>query len=97
MTFFGRTTSVGKIKIDTDGVNADSPDVQKRLDRIATNYERLNEVLCELEGKIARDERLNPAKPQPAESGAMAPSESDRQPIPDQNPALASADPKKPR
>ena len=60
MTFFGRQTSIGKFKIDTEGVSAESPEVQKRLNRIATNYEKLNEVLTELEFKMDRDAGENP-------------------------------------
>ena len=97
MTFFGRETSIGKLKIDTDGVSAGSPEMQKRLDRISTNYEKLNEILTELEVKIAQDERLKPKEIQPAESEVAAQQETGPAEVNDENLALPSAGPKKPR
>ena len=47
-----------RITIDTQGTSADSPDVQKRLERIRQNYLRLDEILVELETRIEFDDRL---------------------------------------
>ena len=97
MTFFGRKTPIGKIEIDTGGVSADSPEMQKRMDRIATNYEMLSEVLTELEVKIAQDERLKPVKKEAAAIESAAQTAPDQQHVTDENPVQESADPKKPR
>lgn len=97
MANFGRKTSVGKIEIDTDSVHADSPEMKKRFDRIATNYDKLNEVLAELEFKIAQDERLRPVKQAPVELEVVVQQVTVQPPNIDENPALQSADPKKPR
>ncbi len=51
--FFGRPTSIGKLELDADAVSSDSDKIQSRLDRIANNYERLDEILTTLEAKIA--------------------------------------------
>ena len=71
--------------------------MQKRMDRIATNYEMLSEVLTELEVKIAQDERLNPVKKEAAAIESAAQTAPDPLPITDENPVQESADPKKPR
>jgi hypothetical protein len=97
MTFFGRETSIGKIEIDTSGVHADSPEMRKRLDRIATNYEQLNQVLTALEVKIANDERLKAVKNQPAPVLSAEQTTTCSQPCPHQIPDNASVDPRKPR
>jgi len=47
-----------KIEIDRSVICSDSPEVQKRLDRIDENYQQLDAILIELELKIQSDERL---------------------------------------
>jgi len=47
-----------QIEIDDSAVNCDSPEMQKRLDRIARNYNQLDQVLVDLEAKLNTDERL---------------------------------------
>jgi hypothetical protein len=47
-----------KIEIDRSVIHSDSPEVQKRLDRIQENYQQLNAILIDLESKIQSDERL---------------------------------------
>ncbi|MEM9940973.1 MAG: hypothetical protein AAF939_05250, partial [Planctomycetota bacterium] len=46
------------IEIDETNVSAESPDVQRRLQRIESNYVQLDEILAELETKISSNERL---------------------------------------
>ena len=48
----------GKITIDTSGPSAESSTAMQRLDRIGQNYEKLEEILDELELRIAMDDRL---------------------------------------
>ena len=47
-----------KIDVDESGISCNSPEVQKRLNRIEENYLELNTILAELETKIQSDERL---------------------------------------
>ena len=47
-----------RIEIDESSVSSDSPDVQKRLERIEENYQQLDDILADLESKIKQDERL---------------------------------------
>lgn len=47
-----------KIEIDTDGPSAKSSQMTERLERIDRNYDKLAQILDELEEKIAMDERL---------------------------------------
>ena len=58
MSFFGKSLSHRKIVVDQRATSADSPDMIKRLDRIESNYLRLNDILTELEAKFELDERL---------------------------------------
>ena len=46
------------IEIDHSEISSSSPEVQKRLDRIEGNYQQLDEILAELESKMAADDRL---------------------------------------
>ena len=46
------------IEIDTDGPSAKSSQMTERLERIDRNYDKLAQILDELEEKIAMDERL---------------------------------------
>ena len=46
------------IEIDHSEISSSSPEVQKRLDRIEGNYQQLDEILAELESKMASDDRL---------------------------------------
>ena len=60
MTLFYSTHSRStKIDIDPLAVSSSSPSVQKRMDRIAENYQQLDLLLAEVEAKIQRDARLN--------------------------------------
>ncbi len=59
MTFFSpEKLKQRRIEIDTTQVSSNSPEVQRRLDRIQENYQQLDEILSEMESKIAGDERL---------------------------------------
>lgn len=71
MKFFGKDISIGKLEIDADSTCADSPAMAKRLDRISTNYEKLDAVLTELETKIAADERLKPKEKKKSKSALL--------------------------
>lgn len=57
MAFFGKSTVSRKIRIE-QSANSDSPELQKRLDRIGSNYSRLEDILSELEQKFELDDRL---------------------------------------
>lgn len=46
------------IEVDASTSTSESPEMQKRLARIEQNYDRLNDVLTDLESKISADERL---------------------------------------
>ena len=59
---FGKKYKPRKIKIESASVDNDSPAVQKRLDRIARNYQKLDEVFNDLETRIELDERLTSDK-----------------------------------
>jgi len=45
-----------RIEIDETGSTADSPEIQKRLSRIAENYAKLDEVLAGVEDRFQNDE-----------------------------------------
>ena len=60
----------GKIEIDTEGPSAKSSRVTQRLERIGRNYDKLEQILDELELKIAMDDRLG----QEADSSDPSPS-----------------------
>ena len=47
-----------KIEVDNSAINSLSPKVHKRLERIEVNYQQLDQILAELELKMASDERL---------------------------------------
>ncbi len=47
-----------KISIDSKQISASSPEVERRLARIAENYDRLNGVLAELESRMDSDQNL---------------------------------------
>ncbi len=47
-----------KITIDTSGPSASSSEVTQRLERIGRNYDKLEEILDELELRISMDDRL---------------------------------------
>ena len=82
--FFGREKSIGKLDIDADATSSDSPHMQKRLDRISSNYEQMDTILSELEAKIAINDELAPKK-----KSNPAPEQASDRPV--------SANPKKPR
>jgi uncharacterized protein YpiB (UPF0302 family) len=46
------------IVVDEMQVSSDSPEVQKRLERIEQNYQELDSILSDLETKMSSDERL---------------------------------------
>ena len=58
MAFFGKSLSSRKIDIDTKSLSSDDPDVLKRLHRIESNFDRLDEILSDLEARFELDERL---------------------------------------
>lgn len=47
-----------QIEIDESTADCDSPDIQRRLDRIEQNYRRLDAVLIDIEDKLSKDDRL---------------------------------------
>ena len=63
--FFNKKYKSRKIRIDVSAVDRDSPEVQRRLDRIERNYEKLDEILSDLESRIALDDRLAIEKDEP--------------------------------
>jgi hypothetical protein len=59
MTFFSADKpKPRRIEIDASRIGSNSPEVQKRLDRIRENYDQLNSILAELESQFDSDERL---------------------------------------
>ncbi|MEL7498806.1 MAG: hypothetical protein AAFN77_14455 [Planctomycetota bacterium] len=59
MAFFSpEKLSSKRIEIDSTTQSSDSPEIQKRLARIEANYDQLENVLVDLETRIAADERL---------------------------------------
>ena len=59
---FGKKYKPRKIKVESAPIDRDSPAVQQRLDRIERNYQKLDEILCELESRIELDDRLTTDK-----------------------------------
>ena len=59
MAFFGKSLESRKININPDSTRSDDPEMQKRLDRIESNFDRLDQVLTDLEARIELDERLS--------------------------------------
>ena len=47
-----------KISIDSQQISATSPEIERRLARIAENYDRLNGVLAELESRMDSNQNL---------------------------------------
>jgi nitrate/nitrite-specific signal transduction histidine kinase len=47
-----------RIEIDQSTATSDSPEIKRRLNRIEQNYQQLDEVLVDIENKLAQDERL---------------------------------------
>ena len=45
-----------RIEIDDSALKSDSPEIKTRLDRIANNYDKLDEVLSGLENRFENDE-----------------------------------------
>lgn len=98
MKFFGKEISIEKLEIDLNGVSSDSPMMKKRLDRIHSNYEKLDAILAELELKISQDERISPIcqdTKSKQEVSQMDIGSTELIPTQDTNPP--SANPKKPR
>ena len=58
MTFFGKSIKSRKIDINKESVSSDDPEMQKRLDRIESNFDRLDAILTDLETRFDLDERL---------------------------------------
>ncbi len=58
MAFFGKSLAARKIEIKTGGQNSDCPEIQKRLDRIESNYTKLDEILNQLESRFELDDRV---------------------------------------
>ena len=48
-----------RIEIDRSEITSDSPEVQKRLNRIDANYQQLDSMLCDIEATISGDQRLS--------------------------------------
>lgn len=94
MKFFGKNTSIGKLDIDADATSAESPEMLKRLERISSNYQKLDAVLTDLETKFAADERLKPKEKK--KSKPVTPAEDVATALPDSW-EPPSANPQKPR
>ena len=58
MSFFGKDTTARRIEIDPTTLTCDSAEVRSRLDRIGVNYEKLSEILADLENRIETEDRL---------------------------------------
>ncbi len=76
MSFFGKDIDPKKIEIDSSTLTSDSDEVRSRLERIGANYQKLSEILVDLETRIEKDDRLrainetiDEASLEPAEGG----------------------------
>ena len=58
MSFSGKDIDPKKIEIDSSTLTSDSDEVRSRLDRIGANYQKLSEILVDLETRIEEDDRL---------------------------------------
>lgn len=58
MAFFGKSLKSRKIVINQEATSSECPELRKRLDRIETNYSKLDEILEQLETQFSLDERL---------------------------------------
>lgn len=58
MSFFGKDLIPRKIEIDSSTLTSESDEVRSRLDRIDANYQKLSEILGDLETRIDADEQL---------------------------------------
>jgi uncharacterized protein Yka (UPF0111/DUF47 family) len=47
-----------KVSIEPNSVSSEAPDLRRRMVRIATHFQQLDELLDEVENKIQSDERL---------------------------------------
>ena len=91
--FFGRELSSGKLELDSESVSCKSPDVVRRLERIESNYQKLDAILTDLERKISREAKLKKKKVPAQEADSPATSDT----IDSDALNLPSVDPKKPR
>ena len=58
MSFFGKDLDPRKIEIDASTLTSDSDEIRSRLDRIGANYEKLSDILGNLEMRIKEDDQL---------------------------------------
>ena len=58
MSFFGKELIPRKIEIDSSTLTSDSDEVRSRLDRIDANYQKLSDILGDLETQIEEDDQL---------------------------------------
>ncbi len=58
MSFFGKDLIPRKIEIDSSTLTSESDEVRSRLGRIDANYQKLSEILGDLETRIDADEQL---------------------------------------
>lgn len=71
MAYFGKSLASKKIEVTSDSPTSDDPEILKRLERIETNYDKLADILTQLEQKFDMDDRLtaifgeDPAEPLP--------------------------------
>lgn len=58
MSFFGKDLIPRKIEIDSSTLTSESDEVRSRLNRIDANYQKLSEILGDLETRIKEDDHL---------------------------------------
>lgn len=58
MNYFGKSTAARKIVLKPAAVDASHPELNRRLERIAENYSKLNAILDGLESRLELDPRL---------------------------------------
>ncbi len=58
MSYFDKSFPHRQIVVDRCTPEADNPDMIRRLNRIESNYSRLDDILTELEARFELDDRL---------------------------------------
>ena len=59
MAYFGKSLASKKIEVSDDSTTSDDPEILKRLERIETNYDKLANILTQLEQKFEMDDKLS--------------------------------------
>jgi hypothetical protein len=69
MNYFPKRNLIRRIVLDPQAINSQHPEHKKKLNRIAQNYERLQNLFDDLEHRFELDDRLANSVVQPDQSG----------------------------